>query len=116
MRILYHATTKENAMKIIGSHCIRPGMDGLVYMADSPENAIKFQMPYHEVMASGNGKFTITVIPIRIKKADEAKVIETFDHNKEYFKCKSYGYEGEIPLEMLGNPTDYTYTVNREGK
>ena len=111
MRTLYHATTRENAMKIFGSHCIKPGIDGLVYMADTAENALKFLSPYHE--AAQKGKFVATVIPIRIKKADEAKVIETHDHSEEYFKCRAYGYEGEIPLEMLGNPTDYTYTANK---
>lgn len=112
MRTLYHATTKENAMKIIASRCIKTGMDGLVYMADSPENAIKFVMPRFRAM--GKKEFTITVIPVTLKKDDESKVIETHDHNEEIFKCKSYGYEGIVPAEKIGIPCDYFYELNED--
>ena len=56
---------------------------------------------------NGNRMGKVKVVPAI------AKVIETHDHSEEYFNCRAYGYEGEIPLEMLGNPTDYTYTKNK---
>lgn len=109
---LYHATTKENAIKIIGSQCIRPGMDGVVYLADSPDNAIKFVKTY--IIAMGGKDFIITVFPVTISETDESKVIETHDHSEEYFKCKAYGYKEIIPFEMIGNPCDYHYVVNEK--
>ena len=52
----------------------------------------------------------IAVIKIKRSSLDKRKIIETFDHSYEFFKCKAYGYTEVIPsnlihgIEIYNNP------------
>lgn len=96
--ILYHATNEEGFLGIISSGCINPGIDKIVYLADSPNNAVKFmsvRVPMSE---------PIYVFQVELP---DSKVFETFDHSYSFFKCKSYGYKGIIDQGLLDNCWKY---------
>ena len=88
----YHATDKKVLGSIVISG-IEPGIDGVVYLADSCENALKFVVV--------RGIMEIAVIKIKRSSLDKRKIIETFDHSYEFFKCKAYGYTEVIPSNLI---------------
>lgn len=92
MRIFWHATYYENLASILDNGLV-PGIDGLVYMCETEYDAAKFLY----VRQCKN----ILTMEIKIYKKDESKIIETFDHNERFFKCKAFGYKGNIPLKNI---------------
>ena len=90
----YHATNFDNASSIIQDKEIRTGCDGIVYLADSVDNALKF------VCLRAFAE-TIIVFEIDIPKDENKFVEETFDHNYKFFKCKSYGYPKNISTSWV---------------
>ena len=92
--ILYHATNEKGFRGIVSSGCIKPGVDGIVYLADSAGNALKF--------VAVRTSFRDTIYVFRVEVPDN-EVSETFDHSYRYFKCKSYGYRGNITVGDLTN-------------
>ena len=90
----YHATSNSNFHSILDAGEIKPGYDGIVYLADSAENAIKF---------IALRCFTETINIFEIDGLDESKVEETFDHSESFFQCKAYGYPDPIPLTLVHN-------------
>lgn len=89
----YHATSEDNAIQIINDGEIKTGIDGIVYMADSLENALKF------VLFRSWDKVIIFEFDI----PDESLVHKTFDHSYKFFQCKSYGYPENIDLSYVKN-------------
>ena len=92
MKSYYHATIPENITKI-WKEGLSPSADGLVYLAESIEDAVKFKC-----MISNQ----LYVLTIRLTKKDEYNLEETFDHSATFFNCRSFGYRGEIPPKKLG--------------
>lgn len=88
----YHATSEYAFNKII-KEGIKPGIDGVVYLADSKENALKFI------------SFRLINEPIYVLEVElnENEVEETFDHSYKFFKCKAYGYAKNIPFNKITN-------------
>jgi RNA:NAD 2'-phosphotransferase (TPT1/KptA family) len=86
--IYYHATNHKN-LKSILAEGIKPSADGLVYLTDNMDNALKFMVlrPYEKIV----------VIEIKTEELDEAKIKESFDHSQTFFKCRAWGYQGIIP-------------------
>lgn len=82
----YHATDYENVNSIVDKGLI-PGIDGIIYLADSFENALKF------VIFRGYERILVCEIDL-----DENQVQETFDHSFTFFGCKAYGYNKKIPF------------------
>ena len=82
----YHATDYENVDSIVDKGLI-PGIDGIIYLADSFENAVKF------VMLRGYERILVCEIDL-----NEDQVQETFDHSPIFFQCKAYGYSKKIPF------------------
>lgn len=93
---LYHATKYENLISILDKHAILKGCDGVVYLADSPDNAAKF--------VAIRGVKDILVIEVFL---EEERVEESFDHNQNFFKCKAYMFHDDISLEYAGQFTRY---------
>lgn len=93
MKIMYHATDMKNLASILEKGLLPNNMDGMVYMTETPEDALKF-------VAFRNYK-EILMIKIKIYKKDENKVTETFDHSFQFFKCRAFGYNGTIPVSNL---------------
>ena len=93
MKVMYHATDYDNLYSILENGLKVNSIDGLVYLAETPEDALKF------VCLRGYKK--IVSFKVKIYKKDEDKLIETFDHSYNFFKCRSFGYMGNIPPEHI---------------
>lgn len=87
MKVLYHATDYNNLIPIL-EQGLKPGCDGVVYLAETPEDALKF--------VCVRGYKSIVTLQVKIYKKDEYKIQETFDHNYNFFKCRAFGYNGTI--------------------
>lgn len=94
----YHATSATNAWSIIDGGEIKTGFDGIVYLADSLENALRFVAVRTMCMS---GCEPIIIFEIDIPKDKQKLVEETFDHNYNFFKCKSYGYPKNVPTSWI---------------
>lgn len=94
MKKYYHATSYDNLTSILCDG-LRTSMEGIVYMTETPIDAVKFvalrMIP------------KILVVEIKTLKKHEENIIETTDHNYDFFKCKSYGYVGNIDSNMITN-------------
>ena len=73
--------------------------DGLVYMTEKEEDAVKF------VLIRGIKH----IVTFKIKVKDSSKVIQTFDHSKEFFKCDCYGYIGDVGPHMIEPSSQYKF-------
>lgn len=93
----YHATSEYAFNKIIDTGKIKPGIDGIIYLADSKQNALKFIC------------FRLINEPIYVFEVElnENDVEETFDHSYKFFKCKSYGYNKDILIDNIINVWKY---------
>lgn len=87
----YHATPFENLASIVEGGIYR-GCDGVVYLTERPEEAARFlAIRLHK---------DILVCKVVV---EDTLVEETFDHNEAFFKCKAYGYRGDVkPDEIVG--------------
>lgn len=72
----FHATTHENAKKIMQDGVIRKGMDGGVYICKQPLEAARF--------VAIRGHETGTIFEVEL---EERKIVEAHDHNEAFFKC-----------------------------
>ena len=95
MRTFYHATNAENLDNILNNGIEARNIERLVYMTETEQDALKFMAFrfYPEV----------AVFKIKVPKKFEHNVIETFDHSYGFFKCRAFGYKGNIPLEMISS-------------
>lgn len=90
----YHATRCTNAISIVQDGVIRTGCDGIVYLADSMDNAFRFiaVRTFHE---------DVIVFEIDIPETEMKFVEETFDHSYNFFQCKAFGYSKNIPTSWI---------------
>lgn len=95
MKKYYHATPSKNLLSIM-SEGIKTGCDGVVYLAETREDALKFICIR-----------CFEDIVIFEVKLSEDKVDETFDHSQQFFKCKAYGYAGNISRKAIQNVWEY---------
>ena len=95
MKTFYHATSIENLPGILESGIEARNLEKTVYMAETPQEALRFVALrfYPETV----------VIKIKVPKKYEHKVVETFDHSYNFFKCRAFGYQGNIPLSMIAS-------------
>ena len=93
----YHATPFENLNSIVENGIKRSKYDGLVYITEKPEEAARF-------IAIRLCK-EILVCEVQV---EEDLVEETFDHNERFFKCRAYGYRGDIEPDAITNYIKYT--------
>lgn len=100
MKTYYHATDVNNLASILNTGLEARNPENIVYMTEKPDDALKFVALrfYPEIL----------VVKIKIPKKLEHKVIETFDHNPNFFKCRAFGYQGDIPTSMI-EPYYITY-------
>lgn len=88
-RTYYHATPFENLESIMDQGLLR-GCDGVVYLTEKPEEAMRF--------VAIRGCTEILVVGVEVK---EEMVEESFDHNENFFKCRAYTYKGDIPADEI---------------
>lgn len=91
-RVYYHATSETNFRKIMQSGSLHTGIDGIVYLTESAEDAYAF---------IGIRVWDEDIYILCIEGLDESKVVETFDHSYEFFKCRSYGYPEDISTKNI---------------
>lgn len=97
-KIYYHATPYENLESIIKDQEIHRGCDGVVYLTEKPDEAVRF------VAIRGYKKILVFGLEL-----DDGKVSESFDHSEVFFKCKAYTYPEDIKLEdCCGEIKTYT--------
>ena len=92
MRYMWHATEYKNLVSILDNGII-PGPDKLVYLCENGIDAAKF--------VAVRGCRDILLCQIKIYKADEDKIKETFDHSERFFKCRAFGYKGAIKPQNI---------------
>lgn len=93
----FHATTHENAEKIMQDGVIRKGMDGGVYICKQPLEAARF--------VAIRGHETGTIFEVEL---EDRKVFEAHDHNEEFFGCKAYMYTDDIPTAKIVKMSRYS--------
>lgn len=90
----YHGTSYSNLLKIIDDGKIKNNnMEHMVFLAKTKDEAFKFVVLRYMTE-------DIAVIELEL---DDSKVIETFDHNQNFFKAKAFGYKGEISTDLATN-------------
>lgn len=94
-KVYYHATPFENKEKVL-TEGIHKGIDGVVYLCEKPEEAVRF------VIIRGYKK--ILVVGVNL---EEDMVEESFDHSEAFFKCKAYTYPEGIPSSYFVNAQVY---------
>lgn len=99
--VYYHATSEDNALKILKDGFLKPGIDHIVYLADSFENALKFVF-FRDLKK---------VIVFELEVPDESKIMETFDHSFNFFQCKSWGYPEKIGIGCVKETWEQDMTV-----
>lgn len=87
----YHGTTEENALSIIKDKTIYTGYDKCVYLCSTPQDCIKF--------LSIRGVDSVYVFEVDIP--EHVSVQESFDHNENFFKCKAYYIDRNIPEDWI---------------
>lgn len=85
----YHCTTQEKMIDIL-CEGLKTGCDGVVYLADSPENAAKF------IAIRGVPIEDLRVITISRDDLKEELLDYSYDHSESFFKCKGYQYSEKI--------------------
>lgn len=86
----FHATTHENAEKIMQDGVIRRGMDGGVYICKQPLEAARF--------VAIRGHETGTIFEVEL---EERKVVEAHDHNEAFFQRTGGGIACFAILRMV---------------
>lgn len=95
-RRYFHATDFKNIHNIMIKG-LKPGCDGVVYLAETKEDALKFvAFRFYE---------KIVVIEVEL---EESEVEETFDHNYNFFQCKAFGCLNPIPLKKMVDFWEYS--------
>lgn len=87
LKTYYHATPFENLESILAQG-IRKGCDGVVYLTEKPEEAVRF------VAIRGYKKILVVGVEF-----EEDSIKESFDHSQTFFKCKAYYYSNDIPAD-----------------
>ena len=96
-KTFYHATPVENLCSIMDKGLIK-GIDGIVYLTEKPEEAIRF------LAVRGFKEAIVCKIDL-----EEDLVEEQFDHNPNFFKCRAYGYKGDIEPYDITEYYRYTW-------
>lgn len=95
MKEYFHATPYKNLESIIDQG-IHRGWDGVVYLTDKREEALRF--------VAIRGCKDILVCEVEL---NEANIKESFDHNESFFKCKAYMYDEDINPAEITNAWRY---------
>lgn len=93
----FHATTLENAEKIMQDGVIRKSYDGGVYIYKDAKEAAKFTVI--------RGHETGIIFEVEL---EDRKVFESHDHSEAFFGCKAYLYMDDIPTAKVVKISRYS--------
>lgn len=96
MQIFYHATSIDNLGSILVNGLQPRNIERIVYLCKKPEECLRF--------AFVQGVKHVLICKVRV---DEKNIIETFDHNEQFFKCRCFGSTKPIPCENIIGYTKY---------
>ena len=96
MKKMYHATAYSNLDSLMEKG-ILPGVDDIVYLAETVTDAVKFIA----IRLIGE---PILVLEVTV---DESYLEETFDHSYTFFKARAWGYPETIPWEAISKAWKY---------
>lgn len=96
MRIMYHATDYENLESIIDQGKIKRGVDGVIYLCNSPKDSAKF------IAIRGIKKILVCEVEV-----DDELLEESFDHSESFFRCKAYMYNSDIEMSRIRHFSKY---------
>ena len=85
----YHATPFENLESIMEKGILK-GCDGVVYLTEKPDEAVRF--------IALHGFRKILVLGVEL---EEDLVSESFDHNFLFFKCRAFTFPENIPADEI---------------
>lgn len=91
----YHATPFKNLESIMDQGLCK-GCDGVVYLTEKPEEAVRF--------VAIRGYREILVLGVNV---EEDMVTESFDHSQAFFKCRAYAYPEDIRPEAISEFLKY---------
>lgn len=94
----YHATTEENALKIVLDGKIKKSVEGAVFVCKNPLDACKF------LVIRGIEKIIVFEVDL-----DEKRIVESTDHSEDFFQCKAYMYNGEIEIKNETPKWEYNF-------
>ena len=103
LKSYYHATPFENIQSIFRKGILR-GCDGVVYLTEKPEEAMRF------LMIRGCKKALVIEVEL-----EDDMVEESFDHNKMFFDCRAFVYPYDISVDEFGDNVR-TYEVSKTAK
>ena len=92
MGIYYHARSESGSQRAMASGKLQASFDGLVYLCDKPENALKFVA----LGCYGDPNAKVYVFEVEL---DDENVVETFDHSESFFGFRCYGHLGDIDID-----------------
>lgn len=90
----YHAQPKSIGQKFLNDMRIHKSIDGGVYLTETAKDAFSFQI--YKAIAKHDDLWIF-----ELEGLDGSLIEETFDHNTEFFRCKSYMYLDEIDLHYV---------------
>ena len=91
LKSYYHATPFENIGSIFKKGILK-GHDGVIYLAEKPEEAARF------VAIRGYKKILVVEVEI-----EENMVTESFDHSETFFRCRAFAYPENISIDEFGD-------------
>ena len=97
-KMYYHATPFENLESIMKDQVIRKGCDGVVYLTEKPNDAVKF------LMIRGCRKVLVLGVEL-----EEDMVSESFDHSQAFFKCQAFTYPEDISSDCFASAQTYDF-------
>ena len=101
IKYFYHATLKDNLYSIMKDGIKKDHLYGGVFLADSSQNAAKFLII--------RGIKDIIVFKIDASKLNKNKLEESYDHSREFFKCRAYIYFDNIKPNAIDMNHIITY-------
>lgn len=94
--LLYHATSEENAFKILKDGKIKCH-HGMIYLATGAAEAVTFISLYGYD----------SIICMEIELDDSYEIEESFDHNRKFLPFDAYVVYKDIPEYMIKNYWKY---------
>lgn len=102
--LYYHATSIENAKKILDSWKIQSPA-GINYFCLKPEECLRFIYVHQR---------NVDCVIFEVDIHDEVQMEESFDHSETFFKCKAYCCCEAVSASLITNIMLYGRTIEHK--
>ena len=86
----YHATSRSNLGPIIEEGLRGLNIEKGVYLCETPEDCCKFMITH----------LVLDYIILEVN-LDDSEVVESFDHNRRFYKCRCFFHRGDISTDKI---------------